>query len=186
MACVHSYLPWDKHTSSHTGWGELTIYHLIGNTYIRFCSCPVSQRNSYLFSSVQLSNASICAGMMCWNGRAGHRYFSPQGHRGKAWKNSHETIWIELARVQPAGQGQGKDYSPPPDTVEFCPPLLQKWSAARWWWTARHKMGLGGAWLGQPAERKAKERYYCYLQQPNGDMEGRDRLSLEAERHWTQ
>lgn len=44
-------------------------------------------------------------------------------------------------------------------------------------------MGLGGAWLGQPPERKAKERYYCYLQQPNGDMEDRDRLSLEAERH---
>lgn len=51
MACVHSYVPWGKYTSSHTGWGEVTIHHLKGNTYMHFCSCLVSQRSLYLFSS---------------------------------------------------------------------------------------------------------------------------------------
>jgi len=75
--------------------------------------------------------------MMCWDRRAGHHYSSSQGHRGKASKSSHETIWVVLTRVQAAGRGQGKDYSP---HQALLPPLSPppRRSTARWWWSARH------------------------------------------------
>lgn len=45
--------------------GELVIFHLTANTYMQFCSCWLIQGNLHLFDSVKLSNASICASMVC-------------------------------------------------------------------------------------------------------------------------
>lgn len=180
MAYVHGWLPWDKYTSSHTGWEDLTIHHLIGNTSIHICSC---QRSLCLFSSVQLSNASRCAGMTCWDGWAGHDYSSPQGHRAKAWKSCHETIWIALVRVQPAGQRQGRDYSPSSGTFEFCSPHPKKEYSKTLVGCKAYKETLRELGLASLQKRRVRRDTIAVYNHLMGYGEERARLSLEAEGH---
>lgn len=49
-----------------------------------------------MFDNVKLSNASICASMVCQGRRAGHHHSSIQDHRLKGRRSSHEAVWVVL------------------------------------------------------------------------------------------